>query len=60
MHRAACIMGIGLDHVRNVPVDARGKMRPDKLEEMIKQSLLANETPFLVACTSGTTGKYLY
>ncbi len=32
-------------------------MRPDKLDEMIQQSLIANETPFLVALTSGTTGK---
>ena len=31
-------------------------MRPDKLEEMIKISLQAKETPFLVALTSGTTG----
>ena len=79
MHRAACIVGIGLENVRNVPVDEkflilfffwfkkiislkgkinyqRGKMRPDKLEEMIKISLQAKETPFLVALTSGTTG----
>jgi hypothetical protein len=32
-------------------------MRPDKLEEMIQQSLMTNETPFLVALTSGTTGR---
>jgi hypothetical protein len=33
----------------------RGKLIPDKLEEMIKCSLKNNELPFLVALTGGTT-----
>lgn len=34
-------------------------MRPDKLEELIQISLENNEKPFLVALTSGTTGKFI-
>jgi glutamate decarboxylase len=55
MHKAATILGLGLNQVRYVPIDKRGKMIPEKLEEMIKKSLGDKESPFLVALTGGTT-----
>jgi len=53
--RAVAILGLGIDSLRKVPVDERGKMIPEKLEEMIKASKDANEIPFFVTCTAGTT-----
>ena len=55
MHRAAAILGLGLDNVRDVPVDESGRMLPEALDRMILECLGNNEVPFLVACTSGTT-----
>lgn len=55
MHRAVAILGLGLDNVRDVPVDEYGKMIPEALDSMILECLGNNEVPFLVACTAGTT-----
>lgn len=55
MHRTATILGLGLDNVREVPVDSMGKLIPEKLEEMVIRSIKASEMPFIVACTAGTT-----
>lgn len=64
-------MGMGLDCVKTVPCDTRGRMIPKKLEEMViqsKEEVTLNSldhsssdstfqgfTPFLVNATSGTT-----
>ncbi|ELU04084.1 hypothetical protein CAPTEDRAFT_93538 [Capitella teleta] len=48
-------MGMGLDCVKTVPCDTRGRMIPKKLEEMVIQSKEEGFTPFLVNATSGTT-----
>ncbi|CAF0984058.1 unnamed protein product [Brachionus calyciflorus] len=55
VHRAATILGLGLNQVKNVPVDEKGKIIPEKLEFMIQESLKLNEVPFMVILTAGTT-----
>lgn len=55
MQKAATILGLGLENVRFVPVDERGKMDPIRLEELIEESYEKDEFPFFVSCTAGTT-----
>lgn len=55
LQKAAAILGLGLDNVRFVPVDERGKMDPVRLEELIEESYEKDEFPFFVSCTAGTT-----
>lgn len=53
----ACIMlGIGLDNLRKVPVDAEFRLRPDALAEMIRADRAAGKKPMCVVPTVGTTG----
>lgn len=49
------IAGIGRRNLRLVPVDDRFAMRPDALEEAIREDREAGRVPFLVAATVGTT-----
>ena len=53
--RAAELLGIGSDNVRDVPIDEHRRMRPDALEEMIRADLAAGRTPIAVVATAGTT-----
>ena len=48
--------GIGQDYVRNVPVDAEFRMRPDALEDLIAADLAAGLRP---CCVNGDGGHYL-
>lgn len=53
----ACIMlGLGLDHLRKVPVDAEFRLRPDALAEMIRADRDAGLKPMCIVPTVGTTG----
>lgn len=52
---AGATCGFGTDAVIEVPCDERGKMRVDKLEELIKKSIADGNEPFYVNCTCGTT-----
>ena len=54
--KAATLLGIGSDHVREVPVDRDLRMRPDVLESMIEEDMRAGHQPFCVAGTAGTVG----
>lgn len=54
--KAAGLLGIGSDHVREVPVDEALRMRADALEAMIEEDLRAGHQPFCVAATAGTVG----
>ncbi len=53
--RAAEILGVGSDNVRDVPIDERRRMRPDALAELIDADLAAGITPIAVVATAGTT-----
>jgi glutamate/tyrosine decarboxylase-like PLP-dependent enzyme len=54
--KAATLLGIGSDHVREVPVDGALRMRVDALEAMIDEDRRAGHQPFCVAGTAGTVG----
>lgn len=53
--KAACLLGMGMNSVRSVPVTARNRMDPQKLEEMILEAKAEGVTPFMVNATAGTT-----
>lgn len=53
--RAAEILGIGRDHVRDVPIDDRRRMRADALAQMIDEDRAGGITPIAVVATAGTT-----
>jgi len=54
--KAATLLAIGSDHVREVPVDDAFRMRVDTLEAMIEDDLRAGHQPFCVVGTAGTVG----
>ena len=54
--KAATLLGIGSEHVREVPVDGALRMRVEALETMIGEDLRAGHQPFCVAGTAGTVG----
>jgi len=54
--KAATMLGLGSDHVREVPVDGALRMRVDALEAMIEEDRRAGHQPFCVAGTAGTVG----
>lgn len=53
--KAARLCGLGTDAVREIPVDAELRMRPDALAERIRSDREAGHAPFLVVATAGTT-----
>ncbi|PRY40411.1 pyridoxal phosphate-dependent decarboxylase family protein [Umezawaea tangerina] len=53
--KAAAVLGLGLDHVRHVPVDDRYRLRVDALAAMVAADREAGLRPFCVVATSGTT-----
>lgn len=55
IRRAADMLGIGMDAVRPVPVDAGYRMRPGALREVIAADRLSGLRPFAVVGTAGTT-----
>jgi glutamate/tyrosine decarboxylase-like PLP-dependent enzyme len=56
MVKAATLLGLGRDHVREVPVDGELRMRPDALEELIEEDARLGHQPFCVVGTAGTVG----
>ena len=54
--KAAKLLGLGSDHVREVPVDGALRMRVDALEAMIEEDRRSGHQPFCVAGTAGTVG----
>lgn len=54
VEKAAVILGLGLDNVRKIPVDASFKMRPDILAAAVDEDRKAGKLPFCVVATSGT------
>ncbi len=54
MHKAAKMLGLGLDAVRTVPVNDAFRMRVDLLAPMIEQDRARGLHPFAVVATVGT------
>ena len=54
--RAAIAIGLGVENVRSVPVDARGQMETEILAEAIRRDREEGDRPFAVVATAGTTG----
>jgi aromatic-L-amino-acid decarboxylase len=55
IEKAAIALGIGLKHMRKIPVDADFRMRPDALADAVARDLAAGLRPFCVVATAGTT-----
>ncbi len=55
IEKGAILLGIGIDGVRKIPVDAEYKMLPEKLSEAIKEDKTNGWRPFCVVATVGTT-----
>lgn len=55
IEKAVVLLGIGLDGVRKIPVDAEFKMIPQKLSEAIQEDRRNGWRPFCVVATVGTT-----
>ncbi len=56
VEKAIRIAGIGKENLRRIDVDEKFAMRPEMLEEAIKNDLKAGMTPLLVVAAFGTTG----
>jgi aromatic-L-amino-acid decarboxylase len=56
IEKGAKVAGIGRKNVRKVPVDETFAMRPDALDEAIREDLAAGAIPVCVVATVGTTG----
>lgn len=55
MRTAAQVLGFGEANVVAVTVDARGRMRPDALEQAVAAARARGARPFFVCATAGTT-----
>ena len=55
IEKGAILLGIGIDGVRKVPVDAEFKMIPEKLAAAIEEDRTNGWRPFFVVATVGTT-----
>ncbi len=53
--RAVELLGIGSDNLRDLPIDASHRLRPDALDEAIRADVAAGVTPIAVVATAGTT-----
>lgn len=53
--KAAAIVGIGRNSVRQIPVDSLGRMRADALADAIERDLAGGVIPAMVNATAGTT-----
>ncbi len=52
--KAASLLGIGLNNVRQIPVDDAFKIRIDELEKAIAADVAAGHQPFCVVANAGT------
>ncbi|KAF2429485.1 glutamate decarboxylase 1 [Tothia fuscella] len=55
VEKAAQMFGFGTNAVKSVDVDDEGRMLPEHLSQLIKESRERGETPFYVIATAGTT-----
>lgn len=54
IERAAAMLGLGTDALRQVPVDKRFRMEVGRLEEMIRRDLQEGRRPIAVVASAGT------
>jgi aromatic-L-amino-acid decarboxylase len=54
VEKNAVILGLGLDNVRKIPVDAAFRMRVDLLQEAVQRDRRTGHQPFCVVATAGT------
>ncbi len=55
IHKAAMLLGLGIDAVINIPTDKNGRMDVIELERQVLLSKEQGKIPFCVVCTAGTT-----
>ncbi|MDR7447177.1 MAG: pyridoxal-dependent decarboxylase, partial [Armatimonadota bacterium] len=55
VEKAAIVLGLGQEGVRKVPTDEDYRMRPDALEDAIREDVRAGWRPVCVVATVGTT-----
>ena len=55
IEKAAQMLGFGSAAVWTVPVDSKGRIIPEKLEELIQKAKSEGRTPLYVNATAGTT-----
>ncbi|MFQ5526435.1 MAG: pyridoxal phosphate-dependent decarboxylase family protein [Thermoanaerobaculia bacterium] len=55
IRKSAGILGLGRDHVREVPTDGDGAIKAAELERMIEEDRRDGRLPFFVNATAGTT-----
>jgi aromatic-L-amino-acid/L-tryptophan decarboxylase len=55
VEKAALLAGFGKSHVRAVAHDGSNAMRPESLEQMVKDDILNGRKPCAVVATTGTT-----
>ncbi|MBK5268386.1 MAG: aminotransferase class V-fold PLP-dependent enzyme [Acidimicrobiia bacterium] len=55
VQRAAGVLGLGRSAIRFVPIDERQRMRPDALEQMMRDDRAAGLLPVAVVAAAGTT-----
>ena len=60
LDKAANILGLGTDNLIKVPVDERGRMRPDSLEQLLEEQQAQGRKAFFVCATLGTTVRGAY
>ncbi len=53
--RAVELLGIGSNNLRDLPIDASRRLRPDALAEALDRDMAAGITPVAVVATAGTT-----
>ncbi|MER3455867.1 MAG: amino acid decarboxylase [candidate division GAL15 bacterium] len=55
VEKAAIILGLGQEGVRKIPTDDAYRMRPDALEDALREDVRAGWVPVCVVATVGTT-----
>lgn len=55
IEKAAQMLGFGSSAVWTVPVDSKGRIIPDRLDELIQKAKSEGRNPFYVNATAGTT-----
>jgi glutamate/tyrosine decarboxylase-like PLP-dependent enzyme len=55
LERAMALAGLGRESLVKVPCDEAGRMRPEALEDAVRQALARGARPFFLNATAGTT-----
>ena len=60
LDKAANILGIGSEHLIRIPVNERGQMVVEILEQRLRSTVKSGGVPFFVCATAGTTVRGAY